>query len=205
MDGIAPSTQGGSTSDSRTAIVVCGSHRSGTSALAPVISLLGASLPKNLYPAGLGNETGHREPAAAIALNDDMLRSAGSDVNALWDASADWLASPLARGYINKVGQPVACEYGDVSLFMLKDPRIQLLLFIWTAGLGELGIASHVIISFRNLIEVAQDTWRPDKPRSSRMRPGTSTAAGSCGCGTSSRRRGIPGGARGPFATTPTS
>ena len=108
------------------------------------------------------------------------------------------------RGYINKVKQLVACEYGDEPLFMLKDPRISLFLPIWTAGLGELGIASHVIISFRNPIEVAQslaaqqttvfpyEAWDLDRGGLLWLR--YILAA-----------EGYPGGARGPFATTPTS
>ncbi len=67
----------------RTAIVVLGMQRSGTSALTRVLSLLGASLPRNLVAPGLGNETGHWEPAAAIRLNDEMLAHAGSSVNEL--------------------------------------------------------------------------------------------------------------------------
>ena len=142
--------------DARTAIVVCGMHRSGTSALTRVVSLLGAQLPRHLYPAGLGNETGHWEPEPAVRLNDDMLRSAGTDVNALWDSNTDWLASPLVRSFIRKCKQVIEDEYGDEPLFVLKDPRISLFMPVWSAALDELEIAHHTIICFRNPTEVAQ-------------------------------------------------
>ena len=48
--------------DTRTALVVCGMHRSGTSALARVISLLGAELPKGLYPGEVRDGTGIGSP-----------------------------------------------------------------------------------------------------------------------------------------------
>ena len=59
----------------RTAILVCGMHRSGTSALTRLLNLLGASLPADLYPAGPGNELGHWEPADSGPLHDAMLSS----------------------------------------------------------------------------------------------------------------------------------
>ncbi len=57
----------------RTALLVLGMHRSGTSALTRVLNLLGASLPKNLLGASPGNETGHWEPDRLIGLHDRML------------------------------------------------------------------------------------------------------------------------------------
>jgi hypothetical protein len=149
-------TEASDKGDGRTAIVVCVMHLSGTSALTRVISLLGAQLPQHLYPAGLGNETGHWEPEPAVRNNDDMLRSAGTNVNALWDSNTDWLASPLARSFIRKCKRVIEDEYGDEPLFVLKDPRISLFMPVWSAALDELEIAHHTIICFRNPTEVAQ-------------------------------------------------
>ena len=42
----------------RRAVVVLGMHRSGTSALTRVVSLLGADLPSRLIPANVANEAG---------------------------------------------------------------------------------------------------------------------------------------------------
>ena len=51
----------------RRAIVVVGSHRSGTSALARVLSLLGCDLPKHVMPPLDGsNELGFWEPEAVV-------------------------------------------------------------------------------------------------------------------------------------------
>ena len=48
-------------STQRRAVIVLGMHRSGTSALTRVISLLGADLPSSLMPANLSNEAGFFE------------------------------------------------------------------------------------------------------------------------------------------------
>ena len=61
----------------RTAILICGMHRTGTSALTRVLSLLGAALPRNIYPPGTGNELGHWEPRDVVKLHDEMLNAAG--------------------------------------------------------------------------------------------------------------------------------
>src|SRR5262245_41143141 len=71
---------------SRQAILVLGMHRSGTSALTRVFSLLGADLPKNLMAAApSSNETGHWESLDLFVIHDELLTSAGSR----WD---DWRA-----------------------------------------------------------------------------------------------------------------
>ena len=62
-------------STEKVALLVLGMHRSGTSALARVLSLAGAKLPQNLVAAGEGNETGHWEPVRIALLNDEIMKS----------------------------------------------------------------------------------------------------------------------------------
>ena len=61
----------------RKALVVLGMHRSGTSALARVLSLRGAALPRQVLPPNAGNEKGYWEPERVVALNERILQSAG--------------------------------------------------------------------------------------------------------------------------------
>src|SRR5271170_3761934 len=67
------------------ALLVLGTHRSGTSAFTRVFSLLGADLPKSMLGANPTNEAGHWESEDLIAIHDDLLATAGSR----WD---DWRA-----------------------------------------------------------------------------------------------------------------
>ena len=62
----------------RRVALIFGMHRSGTSAVARVVNLLGAALPKKLLEAGPGNEAGHWEPIELMSLHDQMLAEAGS-------------------------------------------------------------------------------------------------------------------------------
>ncbi|MER9169629.1 hypothetical protein NKI12_20050 [Mesorhizobium australicum] len=139
----------------RTAIVVIGMHRSGTSALARMLSLLGASLPRNLNPAGLGNETGHWEPEAAVHLNDEILELAESPENDVRGPSGEWLQRPVAQAFIDRLKHLIADEYGDDPLFVLKDPRISLLFPLWRAALAKLQIRCVAVVISRNPMEVA--------------------------------------------------
>jgi len=139
----------------RTAIVVVGMHRSGTSALARVFSLLGAALPRNLNPAGLGNETGHWEPEAAVRLNDQILDLAESSVNDVHGPSDAWLKSPEALAFVDDLAVLIADEYGEEPLLVLKDPRVALLFPLWRAALAKLNIRCVVVVIARNPVEVA--------------------------------------------------
>ena len=67
----------------KSAILVAGMHRSGTSAVCRVLSILGCTLPKTLSGSAPDNERGFWESLAVKDLNDRILASAGS----AWD---DW-------------------------------------------------------------------------------------------------------------------
>src|SRR5690349_3871672 len=65
----------------RTAYLVLGMHRSGTSAVTQLLSLAGARLPRNLMPGDEHNAQGYFEPWRIATFNDERLRAAGS----AWD------------------------------------------------------------------------------------------------------------------------
>lgn len=131
-------------------------HRSGTSALTRVLSLLGAALPKNLLGAGVGNETGHWEPKRLVDLHDEMLTEAGSS----WD---DWrrldLAAQLPDGrldhYKQRIRQLIEEEYGNEPLFVIKEPRICRFVPLYREVLAQIDIDVRPILIVRNPLEVA--------------------------------------------------
>ena len=61
----------------KTGLLILGMHRSGTSALTRVLSLLGYALPKNVTGSSEGNETGHWESALIAETNDDIFKELG--------------------------------------------------------------------------------------------------------------------------------
>lgn len=139
----------------RSCILVLGMHRSGTSALTRVISLLGATLPKNLMsPRQNDNEAGFWEPRDLWALHDRMLAEAGSR----WD---DWRKLDLSvlppdrlAHYQGEIGRYLADEYGDARLIVLKEPRICRFVPFYAGILRGLGFSCHPVLALRNPLGV---------------------------------------------------
>ena len=140
----------------RKCILVLGMHRSGTSALTRVLSLLGAALPKHLLPANDFNVAGYWEPEPLVTLHDRMLAEAGSQWNDWRAFHSAWLGEERREYYKAEVARIIAEEYGDASLFVIKDPRICRLLPFYQEVLTSLGVDTHYVMTFRNPLAVAQ-------------------------------------------------
>lgn len=139
----------------RRALLVLGMHRSGTSAVTGAIAQLGAAAPLTLMPANGCNERGFWESLRIMALNDELLASAGSAWHDWRAFDAGWYASPLMDGYTTRAKQLIEEEFGAADLFVLKDPRICRILPFWSTALGEMNIASRIVIPVRSPLEVA--------------------------------------------------
>ncbi len=144
------------------ALVVLGMHRSGTSALARVLSLRGAALPRRLLPANAGNDKGYWEPERIVELNERILRCAGLAWNDAFAAEALAAAGPIAPGFLEEARAVVAEEYGDAPLIVLKDPRCTLLQAFWHEALAGLGIAMLPVVIARPPGEVVASLVRRD-------------------------------------------
>lgn len=139
----------------RCAIVVAGMHRSGTSATARVLSLMGCALPDTLMEPNANNERGYWESRAIMELNDEILESAGSRWDDWERFNPDWHRSPLAGQFRDRARAVLAAEFGEAPLFVLKDPRICRLLPFWTPVLEEFGAAPRFVLPIRNPLDVA--------------------------------------------------
>jgi hypothetical protein len=131
-------------------------HRSGTSAIARVINLLGADLPRELVPpAKHDNERGFWEPLRIVEAQDEFLKSIGSsvvDVSTIPQAS---LHSVRARAFERLLVELLEQEYGESLLFVVKDPRICRLVPLWLNALRAFKAEPRFLLSVRNPLEVA--------------------------------------------------
>ena len=136
-------------------ILVAGMHRSGTSAVTRVLSLLGCALPRAASESAPDNERGFWENPAIRDLNDRILASAGS----AWDDwerfDPRWYASPIADGFRGDARAILEAELGDGRLFVAKDPRICRLLPLWTDAVRSFGAEPLVVSPIRNPLDVA--------------------------------------------------
>jgi hypothetical protein len=129
-------------------------HRSGTSALGRVISLLGADLPHSLLPPSATNETGYWESSNLMVLHDEILTSAGSNWHDWRAFNADWYTSPVAPIFKRRILDVLRKDFADSQLFIIKDPRICRFWPLWREILEEFGAKPGVVIPVRNPLEV---------------------------------------------------
>ncbi|MCB1463565.1 MAG: glycosyltransferase [Nitratireductor sp.] len=145
---------------SRTCILVLGMHRSGTSALTRVLSLMGCALPRQLLVADPTNETGHWEPLQLVLLHERMLAEAGSR----WD---DWRTFDMAalptermRYYRDEIARILHEEYGDAPIIVVKDPRICRFVSFFSEAALSAGYEVRSVVMFRNPLEVCESLER---------------------------------------------
>ncbi len=140
----------------RRAVVVLGMHRSGTSALARMLSLLGLALPENPMGPSKGNELGHWGESDPIRwLHKELLESVGSSWDDVSPFPASWYATDAASDYQARLVALLDEEYPGSAPFVVKDPRICRLLPLWTRALDDLDVDAGFLLALRNPLEVA--------------------------------------------------
>lgn len=145
---------GDGTAPSRTAVVVIGMHRSGTSALAGALSTLGLAVPRDLMPPQADNPRGFYEPVGVAALNDRIL----AELGASWDQPT--IISPaagrrLGDTYLADAMGALRKSFDGAPAVVLKDPRISLLQPLWDRALRAAGYAPRYVLIHRNPLDVA--------------------------------------------------
>ena len=145
-------------------ILVAGMHRSGTSAAARVINLLGADIARDLTPAIPGNnDRGFWEPRAVVAIHDRLL----ADLDSAWDdpfsLPARWMETDAARQAKRELAEEVRKDFSGGRICTVKDPRLGRLLPLWLELLDELEIEPVVVVPVRNPLEVAASLQRRDR------------------------------------------
>ncbi|ACG76896.1 conserved hypothetical protein [Phenylobacterium zucineum HLK1] len=153
---------GSRTGGERTAYLVLGMHRSGTSAVTQLLSLAGARLPANVMPGDEYNQQGYFEPWKIAILNDERLRAAGS----AWDDGFAFPFRPLAADdealWSERARALFAEEYGRVRHPLMKDPRVTVLLPFWRKVLERQGVGARCVIPVRHPLAVAGSLQRRD-------------------------------------------
>jgi predicted nucleic acid-binding Zn-ribbon protein len=141
--------------ESREALVVLGAIRSGASAVARGLSLVGAKLPAAI----VGDEDGAYgpwEPQAVVDLNNKILT----------DLDSSWLdpfgprgardKPPLLDRYLDEAREALRRSYGAEQVIVIKEPRISILLDLWKAALLQEGFRISFVIVVRHPLEAAE-------------------------------------------------
>jgi hypothetical protein len=138
----------------RRALLVLGMHRSGTSAVARVLNLLGAGLGRELVPPGPDNPEGFWEHAEAVRINDDLLHGLGRTWYGMRDMPERWIDSPPANAARQRIGELIERDFGSSSLCAIKDPRMCLTVPLWIDAFEAKGFEVACLFVVRDPREV---------------------------------------------------
>lgn len=145
----------------RTALVVAGMHRSGTSAIARLLGQTGARLPNNLLPPRSSNQAGFWESKPLVTLHDKVL----AEVRSSWDdvslKPGFWEKENFDR-HRDEISKLIESEIEGSSFFVLKDPRISRFMPFTVSILQSLKIEPRFVIAVRNPLAVAASLERRD-------------------------------------------
>lgn len=146
---------------SRSAYLVLGMHRSGTSAVTQLLALAGAHLPENVMAGDEHNAKGYFEPWRIAVFNDQRLRAGGG----AWDDAFAFPYREIAdeADWRGRARDLFRMEYADARFPLLKDPRVSVLMPMWRSVLEAEGLTARCVIPIRHPLAVAGSLARRDQ------------------------------------------
>jgi len=160
----APAAMNGFTGKSKS-ICILGMHRSGTSAIARAMNLLGAYLgeDEDLMPPTRANPEGYWERLDICNLHGRLL----AHLKRTWDTAAPlpdrWHLSDEIRPFREELKWLVAANLAHHPLWAWKDPRTCILLPLWREVLAELGVELSCVFVVRSPLDVANSLRTRDR------------------------------------------
>jgi hypothetical protein len=145
------------------AIVVLGMHRSGTSAMARVLALSGAKLPRNLMAPNAYNVDGYWEPMDVATFNDKVLSELDSGWSDIFGPRGPRSKRLNLERYVPDAMSILNDNYGDHPFIVLKEPRINLLLDLWKTALETKAYRTSFVVMVRNPVEISESLKKRDK------------------------------------------
>ena len=142
-------------SSTRTAVLVLGMHRSGTSSLAGALIRLGGAAPLNLLPPQEDNPTGFWESSVLVALNDEVLAAGRSDWRDWRKFDPTRIDAAATVALRARAKSALTGEFGDASLAIVKDPRMCRLVPFWSSVFHEAEWFVRPVLLLRSPLEVA--------------------------------------------------
>lgn len=144
------------------AILVLGMHRSGTSAVARVINLLGADLGSDLLPPAEDNTLGFWEHRGVVEIHEELLHALGSSWYDVQPLPACWLSTQAATIARSKLVDTLHRDFSNAPLWAVKDPRLCRFLPLWQLVLDDLNVRAHAVFVVRHPDEVGQSLLTRD-------------------------------------------
>jgi hypothetical protein len=139
-----------------TCILVIGAHRSGTSAVARTLGLMGAAEARRLMPANVANPSGFWEAEAVVEAHDRFLAAVGSRWDDPHPLPPEAFAGAAADACRAALTAALAEEFAGAPLYLVKDPRLCRLAPLMLDVLAGLGVKPCVVSPVRAPAAVAR-------------------------------------------------
>lgn len=136
------------------AILVVGTGRCGTSAMAGALRILGAHLGEDLTRGDLHNPKGYFENTSLVELNKGLLSAAGI----IWYATpvSEVRALPPTLDTCQAIQDSVQSIFREETPIAIKDPRLCALLHPYVSALTAIKYEIYCVVMSRDPHEVAQ-------------------------------------------------
>lgn len=142
-------------------VAVLGMHRSGTSAIAAALRVMGVELGNNLMPARAGvNDRGFFEDMDIYQFNEELLAQLGASWHSLDPTLEERLRAGEATSMQQRAATLLKGKLANTDLFGMKDPRLPRVLPFWQSVFDELGLSASYVIALRNPLSVAASLQR---------------------------------------------
>ncbi|MBD3362749.1 glycosyltransferase [Candidatus Dojkabacteria bacterium] len=136
-------------------IVILGMHRSGTSAVAGTLRILGCDLGESLFPPTFDNEKGNFENVDVHKINEQILKELKSRYSDVQLFPKNWWEKKELQKYKNNIETFLKQNFRNTRLWCIKDPRLCILLPIWESVFQKLDLEIKYIYVLRDFREVA--------------------------------------------------
>lgn len=139
----------------QTVILVLGMHRSGTSALARVVNLMGADLGSDLMPPRPDNPAGMWEHRRIAEFHEEILGCLGLRWHSVSEMPEKWYGRKEVLKLQRRIVRTIQREFAGSPVWALKDPRMCRLLPLWHSILADLNLNVCVVSIVRSPMELA--------------------------------------------------
>jgi hypothetical protein len=140
--------------DPRQVLLVLGMHRSGTSLLSGLAEAAGIDLGQHLMPPADDNPRGYWENQRVVDLHERVLKHFDQSWASWKPMPKNWQDDVAVKRLRGELRAILVEEFGDKTLFSIKDPRLCRLLPMWHDLAGELGLSLYGAVICRPLAEV---------------------------------------------------
>ncbi len=144
-------------------IIVLGMHRSGTSAVAGSLSILGVELGGPLMSRDGGNSRGYFEHLEIYRFHKRLLETLGVTWDDLRSPRLEPAGDPQFAERRAELAGLLRRHFAGAPLWAVKAPRTCWLVPLWAAALAELGCTPRYLIAIRHPDEVAASLARRDR------------------------------------------